>query len=190
MALLGARGLVKSYSRRRVVDGVDFEVHPGEIVGLLGPNGAGKTTTFRMACGMIDADAGTGGGPAKYGTRRRRVTHAAKFDGLPVFSSDGGRMMWTSQRGAGGSSQVWIADFVMALDRSDDSAPDRSAEPSGARPERLQVKDPETGLIYLYDTATHELSAYDVETHQVRALADKAEIEKATQLFREASKGE
>ena len=58
MALLKVRGLVKSYGRRRVVDGVDFEVHPGEIVGLLGPNGAGKTTTFRMACGMIDPDAG------------------------------------------------------------------------------------------------------------------------------------
>jgi lipopolysaccharide export system ATP-binding protein len=55
---LKARGLVKSYGRRRVVDGVDFEVHPGEIVGLLGPNGAGKTTTFRMTCGMIDPDAG------------------------------------------------------------------------------------------------------------------------------------
>ena len=58
MALLKVRGLVKSYGRRRVVDGVDFEVDPGEIVGLLGPNGAGKTTTFRMACGMIDPDAG------------------------------------------------------------------------------------------------------------------------------------
>jgi len=58
MTLLQVRGLVKSYGRRRVVDGVDFEVNPGEIVGLLGPNGAGKTTTFRMACGMIDPDAG------------------------------------------------------------------------------------------------------------------------------------
>lgn len=58
MTLLSARGLVKSYGRRRVVDGVDFEVHPGEIVGLLGPNGAGKTTSFRMVCGMIDPDAG------------------------------------------------------------------------------------------------------------------------------------
>jgi lipopolysaccharide export system ATP-binding protein len=56
--LLEVRGLVKSYGRRRVVDGVDFYVDPGEIVGLLGPNGAGKTTTFRMACGMIDPDAG------------------------------------------------------------------------------------------------------------------------------------
>jgi lipopolysaccharide export system ATP-binding protein len=58
MALLKVRGLVKSYGRRRVVDGVDFEVNTGEIVGLLGPNGAGKTTTFRMTCGMIDPDAG------------------------------------------------------------------------------------------------------------------------------------
>jgi lipopolysaccharide export system ATP-binding protein len=58
VALLEVRGLVKSYGRRRVVDGVDFEVNPGEIVGLLGPNGAGKTTTFRMACGLVDPDAG------------------------------------------------------------------------------------------------------------------------------------
>ena len=58
MALLQVAGLVKSYGRRRVVDGVDFEVDSGEIVGLLGPNGAGKTTTFRMTCGMIEPDAG------------------------------------------------------------------------------------------------------------------------------------
>jgi lipopolysaccharide export system ATP-binding protein len=58
VSLLKVRGLVKTYGRRRVVDGVDFEVCPGEIVGLLGPNGAGKTTSFRIACGMIDADAG------------------------------------------------------------------------------------------------------------------------------------
>ncbi len=59
MSLLKVRGLVKNYGRRRVVDGVDFEVETGEIVGLLGPNGAGKTTTFRMTCGLVDPDAGT-----------------------------------------------------------------------------------------------------------------------------------
>ncbi|MEO1496123.1 MAG: LPS export ABC transporter ATP-binding protein [Planctomycetota bacterium] len=59
MPLLEAQGLVKSFGRRRVVDGVSFEVEPGEIVGLLGPNGAGKTTSFRMTCGMVDPDAGT-----------------------------------------------------------------------------------------------------------------------------------
>ena len=51
--LLECVDLVKDYPGKRAVDGVDFHVMPGEIVGLLGPNGAGKTTSFRMACGMI-----------------------------------------------------------------------------------------------------------------------------------------
>lgn len=51
-------GLVKSYSKRRVVDSVDIRVCPGEIVGLLGPNGAGKTTTFYMMVGLVRPDAG------------------------------------------------------------------------------------------------------------------------------------
>lgn len=58
MPLLEARGLVKIYKRRRVVDGIDFQVERGEIVGLLGPNGAGKTTSFRITCGMIKPNAG------------------------------------------------------------------------------------------------------------------------------------
>jgi lipopolysaccharide export system ATP-binding protein len=58
MPLLEVTGLIKTYGSRRVVDGVDFEVDSGEIVGLLGPNGAGKTTSFRMACGLIEPDAG------------------------------------------------------------------------------------------------------------------------------------
>ena len=56
--ILKVEGLVKSYGRRRVVDGVDFEVDRGEIVGLLGSNGAGKTTCFRMTCGMVRPDRG------------------------------------------------------------------------------------------------------------------------------------
>src|SRR5262249_22170034 len=58
MPILQVKGLVKTYGRRKVVDGVDFAVEKGEIVGLLGPNGAGKTTSFRIACGMIEPDAG------------------------------------------------------------------------------------------------------------------------------------
>jgi lipopolysaccharide export system ATP-binding protein len=58
MALLEARGLVKIYGKRRVVDGVSYEVNPGEVVGLLGPNGAGKTTSFRMTTGQIVANDG------------------------------------------------------------------------------------------------------------------------------------
>jgi len=58
MHLLEVRGLVKIYGRRRVVDGVAFNVNAGEVVGLLGPNGAGKTTSFRMATGQITPNAG------------------------------------------------------------------------------------------------------------------------------------
>ena len=56
--LLEVRGLVKSFKKRRVVDGVSFSVRAGEIVGLLGPNGAGKTTSFRMTVGLTKPDAG------------------------------------------------------------------------------------------------------------------------------------
>ncbi len=56
--VLGCRGLVKKYGKRRVVDDVSIEVKRGEIVGLLGPNGAGKTTTFYMITGMIKPDEG------------------------------------------------------------------------------------------------------------------------------------
>jgi len=55
---LCARGLVKSYHGKRVVDGVDFQVRPGEVAGLLGPNGAGKTTSFYMVTGVIQPDEG------------------------------------------------------------------------------------------------------------------------------------
>ncbi|HEY7313026.1 MAG TPA: LPS export ABC transporter ATP-binding protein [Gemmataceae bacterium] len=58
MPILEARGLVKFYGRRKVVDGVNFEVDVGEVVGLLGPNGAGKTTSFRMTTGQITPNDG------------------------------------------------------------------------------------------------------------------------------------
>jgi lipopolysaccharide export system ATP-binding protein len=57
--ILQVRGLVKYYGRRKVVDGVDFEVGRGEVVGLLGPNGAGKTTSFRMTTGQVPPNDGS-----------------------------------------------------------------------------------------------------------------------------------
>ena len=58
MGKLTATGLIKIYNRRRVVDRIDLEINPGEVVGLLGPNGAGKTTTFYMIVGLIKPDGG------------------------------------------------------------------------------------------------------------------------------------
>lgn len=55
---LRVHNLVKNYGGRPVVNGLSFEVKPGEVVGLLGPNGAGKTTAFYMTVGLIRPDGG------------------------------------------------------------------------------------------------------------------------------------
>jgi lipopolysaccharide export system ATP-binding protein len=55
---LEAKGLIKSYKGRRVVDNIGLTLNRKEVIGLLGPNGAGKTTTFYMIIGLIKPDEG------------------------------------------------------------------------------------------------------------------------------------
>ena len=57
--MLAASNLTRRFDDRLAVEGVSFEVAPGEIFALLGPNGAGKTTTLRMLAGLIEPSAGT-----------------------------------------------------------------------------------------------------------------------------------
>ena len=54
-----ARGLKKGYGDKLLIDGLDFTLPRGGIVGVIGPNGAGKTTLFRMIMGQEGPDAGT-----------------------------------------------------------------------------------------------------------------------------------
>jgi lipooligosaccharide transport system ATP-binding protein len=55
--LVTARRLRKIFAAFTAVDGIDFDVHPGEAFGFLGPNGAGKTSTMRMiACASPTTD--------------------------------------------------------------------------------------------------------------------------------------
>ena len=56
--ILRTEKLVKIYGGRAVVNGVDINIRPGEIVGILGPNGAGKTTTFYMVVGLVRPNGG------------------------------------------------------------------------------------------------------------------------------------
>jgi ABC-2 type transport system ATP-binding protein len=58
VASVYASGLVKTFGELRAVDGIDLEVHQGEIFGVLGPNGAGKTTMLRMLATLLPIDAG------------------------------------------------------------------------------------------------------------------------------------
>jgi ABC-2 type transport system ATP-binding protein len=64
----------KAFGEVQAVDGVSFEISPGEILGLLGPNGAGKTTTIRMMLDIFKPDSGevtVFGGPLDEGKKNR-----------------------------------------------------------------------------------------------------------------------
>ena len=54
-----AKGLFKrTYKNVKAVDGISFDIQPGEVVGFLGPNGAGKTTTLKMLSGLLHPTSG------------------------------------------------------------------------------------------------------------------------------------
>ncbi|MEJ2501837.1 MAG: energy-dependent translational throttle protein EttA [Gemmatimonadota bacterium] len=57
--VITAKGLTKGYGETLLIDGADFTIPAGAIVGVVGPNGAGKTTLFRMIVGQEQPDAGT-----------------------------------------------------------------------------------------------------------------------------------
>ena len=58
-ALLSLKGVSKKFGPVQALDGVDFEVQPGEVVALVGDNGAGKSTLVKVISGIHSADEGT-----------------------------------------------------------------------------------------------------------------------------------
>ena len=58
MAVLECKALTKNYGHTAALDGVDFIIEPGRIVGLLGPNGSGKTTLIKLANGLLTPTSG------------------------------------------------------------------------------------------------------------------------------------
>jgi lipooligosaccharide transport system ATP-binding protein len=94
--IFSARDLSKRYGGTTVVDGLSFDIAPGQCLGLIGPNGAGKTTTVRMCLGLAAADGGQvlfrGGGammqmPQDSLAIKARLGIVSQFDSLdPDFS--------------------------------------------------------------------------------------------------------
>lgn len=86
--LLALRGVTKSYGAVRALDGVSFEVYPGEIVALVGDNGAGKSTTVKIVAGAIHPDEGEvyfDGAPRHWAS-----PHAAQEAGIETLYQDTG----------------------------------------------------------------------------------------------------
>ncbi|MBE0591323.1 MAG: LPS export ABC transporter ATP-binding protein [Gemmatimonadales bacterium] len=135
---LGARGLVKSYRRRRVVNDVSLEVNEGEIVGLLGPNGAGKTTTFYMIVGLVRPEAG------------EIYLDDREISGLPMYQR--------ARRGIGYLAQepsifrkLSVRDNVMAIL---ETLPMSAAQ----RAERLESLLNDLSIAHLRDAKAYKLS--------------------------------
>ncbi len=56
--MISVKNVTKKYGNFIAVEGINFQIEEGEIIGLLGPNGAGKSTTMNMITGYIEPSEG------------------------------------------------------------------------------------------------------------------------------------
>lgn len=98
MSLLSVRNLTKRFGGNIAVQGISFDLQPGELLALIGPNGAGKSTTFNMVGGQLPASSGSVvfDGTEVLGMPSRRIAHmgigrtfqiAATFASLSVIEN-------------------------------------------------------------------------------------------------------
>jgi ATP-binding cassette subfamily F protein 3 len=136
MILLSVDGVRKHFGPEPVLDGVSFEVRPGDKIGLVGPNGAGKTTLMKILAGQEQADAGS------------VVLHSsARLEYLeqqPDFLS--GRTLWDEAQSA--------LDALHALSREyEDVAHALAAASDETEHKKLAAR---------FDRLQHELERHDV----------------------------
>src|SRR5262249_19867519 len=97
-SILEVKALTKPFGGLTAVNGLDFEVREGEILGMIGPNGAGKSTTFNLIAGAYPASGGEiffekeslAGLPPHQIARRgvlRTFQHNRPFEGMPVIDN-------------------------------------------------------------------------------------------------------
>jgi ABC-type lipoprotein export system ATPase subunit len=137
MAAVHARGLVKAFGEgraaRRVLDGADLDVEPGEVVAVLGRSGSGKSTLLHLLGGLDRAEAGTieiagtdvaGASEAELSAlRRREIGFVFQFFHLlPELSGEGNVLLAGRMRGAHPQAAVRGVELIERLGLRDVAA--------------------------------------------------------------------
>jgi sulfate-transporting ATPase len=160
-----AKGLKKAFGENILIDGLDFSLPRGGIVGIIGPNGAGKTTLFRMIAGQEKVD----GGELKVG-ETVELAHVDQFRD----SLDGTKSVWEEISGGNEiievgkrklNSRAYAASFMFKGAEQNK----RVGNLSGGERNRLHLAKllMRGGNVLLLDEPTNDL---DVNT--LRALED------------------
>jgi ABC-2 type transport system ATP-binding protein len=139
-AAISIRGLVKRYGQYAAVDGIDLDIHRGEIFALLGPNGAGKTTTVEICEGYRGRDGGEvrvlGADPA-HGGRRWKAQLGI------VLQSNSGESQLTVREMVASRADLYAdsrdVDEVLELVGLTEKAGARGQSLSGGQRRRLDV---------------------------------------------------
>jgi ABC-2 type transport system ATP-binding protein len=142
---LRVAGLTRRFGARLALDGVSFDVAPGELFGLLGPNGAGKTTAFRLLAGLIPADAGTlalDGHPVEAADTRYRAALGVVFQDASLDLKLTGRenlRLGAALYGLPGAVATRRIDEALALMELGARADEAAAKYSGGMRRRIEI---------------------------------------------------
>jgi len=148
MILLDVVDIKKRYGPDPVLDGVTFEVRPGDRIGLVGPNGSGKTTLLRIIAGKEDADAGA--------CNFHNEAHLGYLEQQPHFDAD--RTLHDEAKSA-------LANLLALQQEALEVAADIAATSDPAEQKRLSAR---------YDHLQHELQsqdAYNID-HRIERVLD------------------
>jgi linearmycin/streptolysin S transport system ATP-binding protein len=143
--MLACRGLSRRYGDLIAVDGVGFQISPGETYGLLGPNGAGKTTTISMIAGLLDRDDGevtVNGQPMSSHAVRAKAAIGYVPQDLAIYPDLSGRenlMFFARLYGMPTADAKRRSAEVLELTGLTDRAGDATKKYSGGMKRRLNI---------------------------------------------------
>jgi iron(III) transport system ATP-binding protein len=177
-AAVGIAGLSKSFGPHLVLDAVDLEVAPGEVVALLGPSGCGKTTLLRSVAGLERPDAGSvrvhgellSGGTTWVPPERRQIGMVFQDWALFPHMTVAANVAYGLPRRAGGD-RVARALAMVGLDGMGDRLPGTLSGGQQQRVALARALAPEPGVLLLDEPFSNLDTALRVQVRaEVRRL--------------------